>query len=195
MPDSPHIARMPAIIAHRGASHDAPENTLAAFHLGWAQGADAVELDIWQTGDGHILVTHDADTRRLTGVKLKVAKTPLKILRSLDAGAWKGREWAGEKFPLLEEVLEIIPAGRRLVIEVKCGVAALPELERVIERSGKTSQVEIISFRRAVCVGAKKRMPDVPVLLLSTLGPRTWPLRARLLVARASGAIAVLSVE
>jgi glycerophosphoryl diester phosphodiesterase len=155
------------IIAHRGASHDAPENTLAAFKLGWEQGAEAVELDIWLTRDGRIGVMHDETARRTTGVDRKISELSLAELTALDAGKWFGPRWAGEKVPRFEEVLAVIPPGRKLVIEIKCGPEILPELERVIKASGrKATELIIISFKHESVVGAKKAFSDVPVFLL-----------------------------
>jgi glycerophosphoryl diester phosphodiesterase len=157
------------IIAHRGASHDAPENTLAAFKLGWAQRADAVELDIWLTKDGKIIVCHDGDAKRTTGTPRKLAESTLAELRTLDAGSWKDPKWKGEKLPTLEEVLALIPDGRRLVIEVKCGVEVLPELVRVLKASGRpAAQLVIISFHHEVCAQAKQQLPQIPVLFLAS---------------------------
>jgi glycerophosphoryl diester phosphodiesterase len=157
------------IIAHRGASHDAPENTLAAFKLGWAQRADAVELDVWLSKDGQLIVSHDADTKRTTGVAKKIPESTLAELRALDAGAWKDPKWKGEPLPTLDQVLPLIPAGKRLVIEIKCGVECLPELERVLKASGKpASQLVIISFSHPVCAAAKKLFPQIPVLFLAS---------------------------
>lgn len=157
------------IIAHRGASHDAPENTLASFKLGWAQQADGVELDIWLTKDGKILCLHDADTKRTTGVAKKVAESTLAELRELDAGTWKDARWKGERLPTLTEALAAIPAGKRLVIEVKCGPEVLPELARDLQAAGKPdSQLVIISFKHDVCAQAKKLFPKIPVLFLAS---------------------------
>ncbi|MSS99876.1 MAG: glycerophosphodiester phosphodiesterase [Pedosphaera sp.] len=157
------------IIAHRGASHDAPENTLAAFKLGWQQRADAVELDIWLTKDGKIICLHDANTKRTTGVMKQVGESTLDQLRALDAGAWKDPKWKGEKLPTLAEVLALIPEGKRLVIEIKCGIEVLPALERDIHASGRpAAQLVIISFKRDVCVKAKKIFPQIPVLFLAS---------------------------
>ena len=156
------------IIAHRGASHDAPENTLAAFKLGWQQGADAVELDIWLTKDGKIICLHDEDTERTTGVAGKVGEKTLAELRAMDAGSWKGAEWKGERLPTLAEALAAIPAGRRLVIEIKGGADVLPELERDLKAAGTPeNQLLIISFKLDVCSRAKALFPRIPVLLLS----------------------------
>ena len=95
------------IIAHRGASHDAPENTLASVRLGWAQEADAVEVDVRQSRDGHIVVIHDAHTRRTARVKRLVRAQTLDELRALDVGRWKHPRYAGEKVPTLAETIEI----------------------------------------------------------------------------------------
>lgn len=157
------------IIAHRGASHDAPENTLAAFKLGWQQRADAVELDIWLTKDGKLIVCHDADTKRTTGTAKNIPESTLAELRTLEAGSWKDPKWRSEQLPTLAEVLAIIPAGKRLVIEIKCGPEVLPELERDLKASGRpASQLVIISFKYDVCTEAKKLFPKIPVLFLSS---------------------------
>jgi glycerophosphoryl diester phosphodiesterase len=126
------------IIAHRGSSHEAPENTLAAIRLAWRQHADAVEIDVHLSKDGHLVAIHDDNTRKTAGRKKKVRDQTLAELRALDAGSWKHRKWAGEKIPTLAEVLETIPETKRLFIEVKCGVEVLPALEQVVKESGKT---------------------------------------------------------
>ncbi|MDQ3624643.1 MAG: glycerophosphodiester phosphodiesterase [Verrucomicrobiota bacterium] len=155
------------IIAHRGASYDAPENTLAALKLGWQQNADACELDIHLSKDGQVVLSHDASTRRITGVDKAVAAQTLAELRDLDAGRWKGPQWAGEKMPALAEALATIPEGKRMFIEIKCGPEVLPELERVIAASGrKPGQLVIIGFNYATMQQAKQRFPQVPVFWL-----------------------------
>jgi glycerophosphoryl diester phosphodiesterase len=155
------------IIAHRGASYDAPENTVAAYKLGWKQNADAVELDIWLSKDGKIVCLHDDNTRHTAGADKAVADQTLAGLRALDAGSWKGKEWKGEKLPTLDEVLALIPDGKRLVIEIKCGPEALPELQRLIQTSDKKpQQLVIIGFDYETMVQAKQRFPQIPVLYL-----------------------------
>lgn len=162
------------IIAHRGASHDAPENTLAAFRLGWEQHADAVELDVWLTKDGRLIASHDPNTRRATGQDWNISGRTLAELRTLDAGSWKGPQWKDERLPSLEDVLALLPDDRRLVIEIKCGVEALPELQRVVKASGKRcAQLVLISFHYDVCVLAQKLFPKNPVLLLASFR-RNW---------------------
>lgn len=150
------------IIAHRGASFDAPENTVAALRLGYEQGADAGECDIHLTKDGRIVVIHDADTARVSGHQQTVATQTLDELRALDAGQWG--KWRGsafsEKIPLLAEVLALVPAGRRLFIEIKVGAEILPELGQVIRASGLAApQLPLITFDLAVAQAAKSRLP------------------------------------
>jgi glycerophosphoryl diester phosphodiesterase len=151
------------IIAHRGASFDAPENTLAALRLGFEQGADAGELDLHLSKDGRIVVHHDADTTRSAGHKQPVVAQTLAELRTLNVGQWG--KWLGsafaEKIPLLSEVLALVPAGRRLFIETKVGGEILPELERVIRASGlAAAQLPIITFDLETARAAKLRLPD-----------------------------------
>lgn len=150
------------IIAHRGASFDAPENTLAALRLGFEQGADAGELDIHLSKDGRVVVHHDADTARSAGRKQPVATQTLDELRTLNVGQWG--KWTGsafaEKIPELSEVLALVPAGKRLFIETKVGVQVLPELEKVIRASGLAPrQLPLITFDLETARAAKLRLP------------------------------------
>ncbi|MEK6262789.1 MAG: glycerophosphodiester phosphodiesterase [Planctomycetota bacterium] len=160
------------IVAHRGASHDAPENTLASFKLGWAQQADAVELDIMLSKDGRIIVIHDKDTKRVSGVDRPVVEQTLNELRSLDAGRWKDAKWAGEKLPLLSEVLATIPDGKRLFIEVKCGAEVIPELVRELKEAGKKpEQTAIIGFSADAMAAVKQALPTLEVYWVVNIKP------------------------
>ena len=161
------------IIAHRGASHDAPENTLAAVNLAWQQKADAVEIDVWLTKDGRIVAIHDSTTKRTAGRDWGVADRTLADLRTLDAGSWKGAAWAGEKIPTLEEVLATIPDNKRLFIEIKCKTEILPELERVLKASGKAPhQTAVISFDLDTVQKVKRRMPGLKVYWVHGPSPK-----------------------
>lgn len=95
------------VIAHRGASADAPENTLAAFALASTLGADWFELDCTLTRDGAVIVIHDDTVDRVTNGKGKVADLTLAELRRLDAGSWKDPAFAGERLPTLDEALAL----------------------------------------------------------------------------------------
>ena len=150
------------IIAHRGASHLAPENTLASVELAWRMGADAVEVDVHLTRDHRIVAIHDPTTGRTAGTHLEVAATHSRRLRRLDVGRHKHPDFAGEPIPFLEEVLETVPPDRHLFVEIKCGPEILPALHDTIANSGKWSQVALIGFDLATMRMAKQTMPDVP---------------------------------
>lgn len=148
------------IIAHRGASYLAPENTLASVRLAWKLAADAVEIDIWLTKDERIVAIHDKDTQRTTGQKWIIADHTLAELRRLDAGSWKDASYAGEPIPILEEILASIPDGKRLFIEIKCDRKVLHGLQHVLKTSAKQpGQIVIISFDLATVTESKRRMP------------------------------------
>lgn len=157
------------IIAHRGASYDAPENTLSSIRLGWKQNADAVEIDIYLTKDGKIVLSHDPNTKRTTGVDKPVVEQTLDEIRQLDAGRWKDARFAGEKIPTLDEVIETIPSGKKLVIEVKCGPEVIPALKESLARSGKPSKsFLIIGFSHSTMVEIKKALPEIEAYWLSS---------------------------
>lgn len=150
------------IIAHRGASHDAPENTMVSFRLAWEQKADAIELDIYLTSDGRIVVIHDPTTKRTTGLDKKIAEQTFDELRGLDAGSWKGPQWKAEKIPSLAEVLAAMPEGKQVFIEIKCGSEILPELVKVIGAAPcKPSQLVIIGFNWDTMRKAKAQLPQI----------------------------------
>ena len=152
------------IIAHRGASFDAPENTLAAIQLGWQQGADAVEIDVHFSKDAHIVVIHDDNTRKTAGVRRKVAAQTLAELKKLDAGSWKHPKFKGEPIPTLAEVLVTIPRGKRLFVEIKCGPECIPSFTKDIRDSGlKPSQVVPIGFSLETMTLLKRAVPDLEV--------------------------------
>ena len=116
----------PLVVAHRGASHDAPENTLPAFELAWTQGADAIEGDFLLTKDNRIVCIHDGSTKRLTDRNLVVRGSTLKELRELDVGYWKHEKFKGTKIPTIAEVFATIPKGMKIFVEVKCGKEIIP---------------------------------------------------------------------
>jgi glycerophosphoryl diester phosphodiesterase len=158
------------IVAHRGYSERAPENTVGAFNLAWKSGTDACELDVQLTADGRTAVIHDKNTLRTTGVKLDVAKSRQADLTALGAGAWKGAEWAGEKIPTLEQALATLPVGnQRFFIEVKCGAEIVPELKRILEpMKDRAAQLAIIAFKRDAAAESKKAMPWIRVYRLAS---------------------------
>lgn len=153
------------IIAHRGASHDAPENTLAAVNLAWEQGADAAEIDVHLSKDNRIMVIHDGDTKRTTGEKWVVRESMSAALRSLDA-SYGMDPFAGERIPFLEEVLAALPEGKALFIEVKTDTVIIPYLTAMLQDSPTKSQVRVISFDFEVCSMMKREIPSIQVYWL-----------------------------
>jgi glycerophosphoryl diester phosphodiesterase len=164
----PHIE----FVAHRGESYDAPENTLAAFQLAWERKVTAVELDVHQTKDGQLIVCHDPNTKKTTGVEKAIKDSTLAELRTLDAGRWQGERFAGEKLPTLTEALATIPDGSRCFIELKTGPEAVPELVKVVKASGKRpEQLAIISFIAESVAEAKSKLPQLPAYWIVSVKP------------------------
>lgn len=154
------------IVAHRGESSVAPENTLAAVKLAWERNPDAVEIDVHLSKDRRMVVMHDPTTGRTGTQDLRVSETDSEELRKLDVGRHKGELFAGEKMPFFEEILETVPEGKLLFVEIKCGREILPLLKSALDSTGKADRVMVISFNLAVCAAAKRIMPKVPVCLL-----------------------------
>ncbi len=182
-------------IAHRGASAEAPENTLAAIRAALARGAHLVEVDVQRTRDGALVLLHDATLERTTDVaRVFPRRAPWRLadftydeVRRLDAGAWKAPCFAGERVPLLTDALEAMRAG---------GVGALVELKVAGSPAGLARDVAgalrvsptlvagehrrdpdrviVQSFDESVVRELKWRLPAVPVGLLGT------PARSRL---------------
>jgi glycerophosphoryl diester phosphodiesterase len=163
------------LIAHRGESADAPENTLASINLAWKRNVKAVEIDIRLTADHKIVVIHDNNTFRVSRKWMKVSKTDLKKLKALDVGITKGKQWKNEPIPTLKDVLKTIPDDGKLIIEIKNKSFILSYLKDEIEISGiKNSQIEIISFHRKLLEESKKMMPQFKTLWLLELD-YLWP--------------------
>ncbi len=163
----------PLVIAHRGFSAFAPENTLSAFRLGLAAGADLIELDYHHTRDGVPLVIHDGTwdrttdaTNRWGGQKLAVAEYPLERARVLDAGRWFGPQWAGEKLPTLEEAIAVIQAQGVTLVERKAGDAET--MARLLRDRGWVNQLVVQAFDWEYL----RRLRELePRQILGALGP------------------------
>jgi glycerophosphoryl diester phosphodiesterase len=148
------------VIAHRGASHGAPENTLFALRLAWEEGASAAEVDVRLTRDGHVVLMHDEHLKRTAGHPVRVAESTLDELRGFDVGKWKDPSFAGERIPTLEEALQATPPGRTLVVEIKSGKEIVPALTEILRRSGKPAEeIVLISFDYEVLKTLKRELP------------------------------------
>ena len=151
------------IVAHRGASHDAPENTISAFRLAWEMKADAIEADFYLTADKQIVCIHDKTTKRVApeSPELTVADTTLEVLRTLDVGRWKDARFANERIPTMQEVLATVPDGKRIFVEIKCGPEIIEPLKQQLTASGlKPEQIVIICFQQNVVLESRRVMPQ-----------------------------------
>lgn len=185
------------VIGHRGASQQAPENTLASFRLAFQQGADGIEADFRLSGDGEIVCLHDDSTARTAGVDLRVAETSWEELRRLEVGGWKGACWRGEPIPSLEQVLLALPAGKFLFIEIKCGAEIIPRLEATLAATGVApEQIRLLAFSAELIRTLKERLPAYRACWLTDYRYRgVWhPSRQQVLeTLRGSGADGVAS--
>jgi glycerophosphoryl diester phosphodiesterase len=164
----------PTIFAHRGASAHAPENTLAAFELALAQGADGIELDAKLSADGQVVVMHDATVDRTTDSHGRVKDLSLAELRSLDAGAFLAEKYRGEKVPALEEVFEAL--GKRMFVNVELtnyntpGDHLVESVCMLVKKFGLEKQVLFSSFFASNLSKARGLLPEVPRGLLAFHG-------------------------
>ncbi len=111
--------RGPVIVAHRGSSGIAPENTLASFKRAVRDRADMIELDVRLSRDAELVIMHDRTLRRTAGSRGTVRSRTLASLKMCDAGAWFSPEFSGERIPTLQEVFDVLPPAMPLNIEVK----------------------------------------------------------------------------
>lgn len=123
-------------VAHRGASGEAPENTMSAFRAAMVYDfVQWIELDVQLSADGIPVVIHDDKLNRTTGTKGYVGDRTAAELQELDAGRWFGRSFAGERIPLLEEVLQVTAGRCRLNVELKTYGGRYPGMEeKVVEQ-------------------------------------------------------------
>lgn len=150
------------IIAHRGASYIAPENTVVSANLAWKLKADAVECDIYLSSDGKIIASHDANTKRTSGQNFTIKNTPAEDLRKLDVGSFKGEAYKGEKIPFLEELMATVPPGKELVVEIKCGPEVLDPLKKSIGAASRNIKFTFIAFDFNTISHTKDAFPDNP---------------------------------
>jgi len=159
------------VYAHRGASGYAPENTMAAFMKAVELGSHGIECDVQMTKDGHLVICHDETVDRTTDGKGFIKDYTLEDLRILDAGSWFGKEFKGQKIPLLSELLELIKkTGLSLNIEIKSGIVLYPGIEEKvlseIRAFGLEDNVIISSFNHYSVNTVKKLSPSVKAGIL-----------------------------
>ena len=146
----PGSIECPLVIAHRGASGMAPENTVAAFQKAVEVGADAVELDVRLTKDGQVVVIHDRRLERTTAGMGNVGCCTLGELKSLEAGSWFDQGFRGESIPTLEEVFDALPDDFLIYVEIKArglGARALAsKVVGLVGRYGRWESTMVASF-------------------------------------------------
>jgi glycerophosphoryl diester phosphodiesterase len=159
---------------HRGASHDAPANTIAAFELASQYGADGVELDVQLTSDRKLVVIHDYSVDGTTDGTGLVREKTLADIKALDAGSYFGPSFAGQRVPTLDEVFEAV--GERLLFNIELkGISFRQDgMESVvaesIERHNLASRVIISSFNPLRLRWMRKAAPHVPISFLHMKG-------------------------
>ena len=161
---------MPLIIAHRGASGEAPENTLAAFQLALTQGCDGLELDIHLTKDGQLAVIHDENIKRTTNGEGLIGEMTTAELKKYDAGSWFSNKYKGEKIPLLGEVFELVPKEILINIEIKNIPSYYEGIEEklleLLRHYDRIDQVIVSSFDHQCLYRLKKQNKNIKIGLL-----------------------------
>lgn len=162
-------------VAHRGATAYTPENTIAAFDLAVDMKADYIEIDVQRSKDGELVLIHDTTVDRTTDGTGKVGDLTLEQLRSLDAGSWKGDQFAGEPIPTFEEILDHYHGKIGILIELKAP-ELYPGIEEqvaaaLIERNLHKPQNEKIIIQSFNFESIKKMdqlLPKVPIGILTS---------------------------
>jgi glycerophosphoryl diester phosphodiesterase len=171
-------------IAHRGASGEFPENTLAAFAGALAAGAEMCELDVHQAADGAIVVVHDDTINRTTNGRGRVADLTAAQIRQVDAGSWFAPAFAGQRIPLLGEVLAWADERCALNIELKARTVAAPVCRLIRQWRAERSAL-VSSFEAEALAAVRECAPEIRVGLLIERAPIRAIERARRLEAAA----------
>ena len=167
---NPFYLDHPLSFAHRGASHQAPANTLAAFLLAAELGADGIEFDAHLSQDGEVVVIHDFSLDATTDGHGAVRDKRLAELKELDAGSWFDPAFAGQRIPTLHEVIEAV--GHRLLFNIELKTLSLRddglavEVVRLIEDRNLVDRVIVSSFNPLAVRRVKQLNPRIPVGLL-----------------------------
>ncbi len=152
------------LIAHRGASGLAPENTLAAFRLALELGASAMEFDVHQTADKELVIIHDEDLKRVGGRGERIRDMTWPELCRFDVGSWFDARFCAERVPRLEEVFDLALRKAELHVELKCGSRVYPGIEGRL--------VQLIRSRRALPACVVSSFDHKALFALRALEPR-----------------------
>jgi len=159
------------IIAHRGASAVAPENTLAAMEQAIKDGADWVEIDVQETSDGEVVVIHDSDLKKIGGSGLKVFDSTLTELQSVDIGSWKNPSFSDQRIPTLQQLLALCKNRIKVLIELKY-YGQEKHLEQrvaeIVDTAGMQDQIRVMSLSYPGIQKMKSIRPQWSVGLLAS---------------------------
>ncbi len=174
------FSRRPMVVAHRGSSGLAPENTIAALRKGVEAGADMVEIDVQRTRDEQIIVFHDHVLGRTTNGVGRVDARTLEEIRQLDAGSWMGGEYAGERVPLLNEALEFLHGKAYVNIELKrwaesAGTEFMQDVIDVVVSMEMVGSTLLSSFDHELLRAARDYCDRIPTALILHPDDRTLP--------------------
>jgi glycerophosphoryl diester phosphodiesterase len=160
------------IIAHRGASGSAPENTLAAVSMALDEGADWVEIDVQESDDGEVVVLHDSDLKRVAGIDLKIWDATKAELADIDIGSWFSPSFSDQRVPTLREVLELCRNRAGVIIELKYyghNVQLEQRVAAIIEATGMADDIMIMSLDSAGIQRMQQLRPQWPAGLLTSV--------------------------
>ncbi len=164
-------------IAHRGASGEAPENTIASFKRAIVQGADVIETDAQLSKDKEIVLIHDETVEHTTDGRGRVCELTLKELKSLDAGSWFGKEFSGERIPTLSEAIAIVRGKAKLDIELKGKDPLLPkEVVNLLKKETFIKKAIVSSFNHFFLKEVRRLEPPIitGLLFATPLQERKW---------------------
>lgn len=166
------------VVGHRGWPLRFPENTLVGFKGALDLGVDAIELDVHVTKDDHVVVIHDEDAGRTTDGKGPVREMTLSELKKLDAGGWFGEEFAGERIPTLEEVMELVAGRIALAVEVKGPGETTDRLNAKLIPlvTGYPGDVIVHSFDAEYLRAFRRACPEIDTGYLCTASEKTLAL-------------------
>ncbi len=186
------------VVAHRGASLNAPENTISAFDRALAHGVHMIELDVQFSSDKHPIVFHDETLGRTTEGERQIGEMPLTEIQDLDVGSWFGESFKGERIPTLREILQHVRGKAFVMIELKPPAAEDNWRERVdiiveeIQRVGMDQFVLCGSFHHASISYLREQYPEIGAAAINIPGSGALPSQ---LIAQTGAHAVVLAIE
>ena len=158
--------KRPLVIAHRGASSKAPENTIAAYNLAWKLDSDAIEIDVRKTKDAFFVCSHDNNLNRTSSNQKSISSMLLSELTEVDIGSWKSKKYKNERMPLLSKVLSTVPEGKKVFIEIKDTLEEIDKLMSIVKKSKlKIKDCHFLSYIPANIKEIKKDFPKFKATL------------------------------